>query len=193
LNTGKFKIYKETLKTDKLSQFKEKVESREVYMDGRDLRKRMNNATGVIGFGDRKIVANKSGIINVDAKAPKILTSSNKKHYSPAIDHLDGYTQFPRPIVKPYDNKIDYTSEVKCNYYIPKQQETLSMIRKPNITEGSRTESRAESLRQSLKSSGSTRNAAAKEYFIYDSKHVDSRMHEPKVKRDILSQTVKDF
>ena len=61
-------------------------------MDGRDLRKRMNNSTGVIGFGERQILANKTGLVNVDAKAPAILQKKNPNLYTPTLDRLDGYT-----------------------------------------------------------------------------------------------------
>jgi len=86
--------------------------TRDVYMNGADARKRINYSTGVIGFTKRQQLAASMGGAPLDAKQPAFMAHANKNLYTPSGGKFDGYSQYPRPVVRPYQNKIDYTSEV---------------------------------------------------------------------------------
>ena len=60
-----------------------------------------------MNFHQRRELAKHLGGKPVDAKKPKYQAFANKDLYTPATDKFDGYTHFPRPVAKPYANKID--------------------------------------------------------------------------------------
>jgi len=100
-------MIKEVSNKDPASKKPEYVQTRDVYKNGQDVRQRLNYSTGVINFKQRQIVATSMGNKPVDAPPPGFLSHASKKLYTPAITNLDGYVQHPRPIEKPYQNKID--------------------------------------------------------------------------------------
>lgn len=69
----------------------------------------------------------------MNAKTPKIITKAESNNYTPALQKLDGYNQLPRPLVKPFQNKIDFTSELKCKEFIPKQKDSVRMVKKHHL------------------------------------------------------------
>lgn len=106
------------------------VEVRQVYQTGDDIRQRLNYTTGVVGFKGRQIIAEQLGGKPVDAPQPYHIKHFNKSHYTPALTKIDGYVQHPRPVGKPYINKLDYTSEVKTHEYVPKQRNSVGLYHK---------------------------------------------------------------
>jgi hypothetical protein len=97
-----------------------RVQTRDVYKTGDEVRMLVNNMTGMASFKQRQIIAEQLGGKSVDAKQPLQLTKLSKHIYSPANTKIGGYTQFPRPLDKPYVNKIDFASEVATKMYLPK-------------------------------------------------------------------------
>ena len=110
---------------------KEYVETKDVYGNGADVRKRINYSTGLINYKERQYVSSMQSDIPVYAQQPNFISTSSKKLYTPAITKIDGYAQHPRPIEKPYQNKIQYTNECKTREYLPKQKKSMSMYRQP--------------------------------------------------------------
>ena len=87
----------------------------------------MNNSTGVIGFTKRRQLSIALGGKPVDAKTPASL-KPDENLYHPNMPKLVGYVHYPRPIEKPYANKLDRTSEISTHTYIPKQHKALDMF-----------------------------------------------------------------
>ena len=51
--------------------------------------------------------------------------------YTPQNDKFDGYAQFPRPVVKPFQNQIDYHNSDIARRFHEKQRVSLGMVAKP--------------------------------------------------------------
>ena len=105
---------------DPASKKKEYVQTRDVYKNGVDIRQRLNYSTGVINFKQRQILATSLDNKPVDAPKPGFISHASKMLYTPALTKIDGYTQHPRPVEKPYSNKIDHQSECITRHYMPK-------------------------------------------------------------------------
>lgn len=132
-NTGKYAIIQENLPMQEATELNKRIGSiktKIVYKNGEDVRTRVNYCTGFNSFGERKLVADQLGGKSVDAKTPSFISHAKMSMYTPALTRLDGYVQHPRPVVKPYQNKIEYTSEIATKMYVPKQKETLKMVKK---------------------------------------------------------------
>ena len=159
------------------------VGTREVYKNGEEVRERLNDTTGVMNFHQRRELAKHLGGKPVDAKKPKYQAIASKDLYTPATDKFDGYTHFPRPVAKPYANKIDPKSQVSALLYGPKQKRSLSMYRKIDDLRPPAEEEALSGLPQTPKCKP----------FIYQSLREPDRVHETKIKKQHLSQTVTDF
>ena len=85
------------------------TQTRESYKTGLEKRSRRNGSTGVMNFSQRKELAIQLEK-PVDAKVPNFLVNAHKDLYTPLPDKMDGYGQYPRPVGKPYMNKIDYVT-----------------------------------------------------------------------------------
>ena len=85
------------------------TQTRDSYKTGLEKRARRNGSTGVMNFNQRKQLSIHAEL-PLDAKIPGFIAKANKDLYTPMPDKIEGYGQFPRPVEKPYQNKIDYVS-----------------------------------------------------------------------------------
>lgn len=141
----------------------------------------MNYTTGTLGFGQRQLVANSDAGKPIDAKQPVELRYASKNLYTPALCKIDGYQQFPRPVEKPYANKVEYTSECKTREFLPKQRYTTTMFRRATVAG------------EPSKTFESPQRGANEGLFLYHSMKNPERVKEPKVLRDLLSATANHF
>ena len=89
------------------------VKTRKVYPNGELKRMRSNDTTGKMSFKQRQELADFMGRMHpIDAKVPNHIQKASKNLYTPITDKFDGYTHYPRPVAKPYQNKIDYHSQI---------------------------------------------------------------------------------
>lgn len=111
----------------------------------------------------------------MNANVPKLVSMANKVLYTPQIDKLEGYTQHPRPVSKPYANKINYQSEISTKVFTQKQKKSLSMVKKQSH----------------LLKEGSPSSPGGQ--FLFDSLRDPRRQHDTKIMGDFLSGTFAEF
>ena len=56
--------------------------------------------------------------------------------YTPGQDKFDGYSQFPRPLCKPYDNQMDHERQASCKELRRRQRKSLGMVVKKAVVSG---------------------------------------------------------
>ena len=87
---------------------------------------RSNDTTGKMSFKQREVLADFIGrIYPIDAQVPSHIQDAPKNLYTPIVDKFDGYTQYPRPLTKPYENQINYHSHLSSKEYLQKQRKSL--------------------------------------------------------------------
>ena len=96
------------------------------------MRQRVNGLTGKMNFQERRHVALQlGGTSPVDAKVPQFISKAHQALYTPSPDKFESYSQYPRPIDKPYQNQINFQSQVSVNHFLPKQKFAMSLVKTP--------------------------------------------------------------
>ena len=98
MNTGKI---------NKIQEFSDKTQVRNVYTDGSPVRAMMKGITGKSSFYDREKIAKKIDQ-PINAKIPSFIQKLPMTVYRPTIRNMDGYSHFPRPLVEPYTNTFNH-------------------------------------------------------------------------------------
>jgi len=129
----------------------------------------MNNSTGVIGFVKRRQLSCALGGKPVDAKTPHSLKPDTDL-YHPNMPKLVGYAHYPRPIEKPYANKLDKTSEISTHIYVPKQNRALEMFAKNpvSVTPMSHNHNKDSKNNDWNVLSSKIKDSKNKKYFLYE-------------------------
>jgi len=110
------------------------VQAKEVYLTGQQRRRRCNDTTGRMDFRQRKEYAAKTNYrLPVDAKVPAFVAKAVQDLYTPGQDKFDGYSQFPRPLCKPYDNQMDHERQASCKELRRRQRKSLGMVVKKAV------------------------------------------------------------